>query len=240
MDTPGSSTQPGSSSGPSAPVIAADPEVIRVDDEPEEDGAGGGVTQSQGSQRKLTSAVWADFTRVCDDDGVWKAKCKHCDKKLSATSRNGTNHLRTHLKICIYRKKPGDKVQTNLRFATTEKGAVAVENYVFDQEVARKALYSMIVLHEYPLCIVDHHGFRKFVSALQPLFKIGTRNTARKGILSFYDMEKRKAKIFLQKMTCRVAITTDMWTADNQKRGYMAITGHFIDDSWTLRSCILR
>ena len=46
MDTPGSSTQPGSSSGPSGPVpvITADPEVIRVDDEPEEDGAGGGVT----------------------------------------------------------------------------------------------------------------------------------------------------------------------------------------------------
>ena len=150
------------------------------------------------------------------------------------------NHLRTHVKICIYRKKPGDKVQTNLRFAATEKGAVAVENYVFDQEVARKALYSMIVLHEYPMSIVDHHGFRKFVSALQPLFKIGTRNTARKGILSFYNMEKRKAKIFLQKMTCRVAITTDMWTVDNQKRGYMVVTGYFINDSWTLRSCILR
>ena len=59
MDTPGSSTQPGSSSGPSRPipVITANPEVIRVDDEPKEDGAGGGVTQSQGSQRKLTSAV---------------------------------------------------------------------------------------------------------------------------------------------------------------------------------------
>ena len=225
MDTPGSSTQPGSSPGPSGPVpvIAADPEVIRVDDEPEEDGAGGGVTQSQGSQRKLTSVFWADFTRVCDGDSVWKAKCKHCSKKLSATTRNGTNHLRTHVKICIYRKKPGDKVQTNLRFAATEKGAMAVENYVFDQEVARKALYSMIVLHEYPLSIVDHHGFHKFVSALQPLFKIGTRNTARKGILSFYDMEKRKVKIFLQKMTCHVAITTDMWTADNQKKGYMAV-----------------
>ena len=65
MDNPGSSmqpvssTQPGISSRPSGhvPVIAVDPEVIRVDDEPKEDGAGGGVTQSQGSQRKLTSAV---------------------------------------------------------------------------------------------------------------------------------------------------------------------------------------
>jgi len=38
----------------------------------------------------------------------------------------------------------------------------------------------------------------------------------------------------------RVAVTTDLWTADNKKRGYMAVTGHFIDDSWMLKSCILR
>jgi hypothetical protein len=131
-------------------------------------------------------------------------------------------------------------VQTNLRFGVVDKGKVVVENYVFDQEVARKALYSMIVLHEYPLSIVDHHGFRKFVSSLQPLFKLETRNTVRKDIMSFYWLERRKARNFLQKIRCRVAITTDLWTTDNQKRGYMAITGHFIDDTWTLRSCILR
>ncbi|TVU46145.1 hypothetical protein EJB05_05663, partial [Eragrostis curvula] len=173
-------------------------------------------------------------------DGVWKARCKHCTRKLSATSRNGTSHLKTHLKNCYYNKKKGVKIQTNLRFATTPKGQVAVENYVFNQDVARRALYTMIILHEYPLSIVDHHGFRKFVSALQPLFKMGTRNTIRRDIISFYEGEKRKARIFLQKTECRVAITTDLWTADNQKRGYMAVTGHFIDDSWTLKSCILR
>jgi hypothetical protein len=145
------------------------------------------------------------------------------------------------LKFCIYNnKKPGDKIQSNLRFGTTEKGTVVVENYVFDQEVARRALYSMIVLHEYPLSIVDHHGFRKFVSALQPLFKMGTRNTIRKDILSFYEGEKGKARIFLQRTNCRVAITTDLWTTDNHKRGYMAVTRHFVDDSWTLKSYILR
>jgi len=127
-------------------------------------------------------------------------------------------------------------VQANLRFASTDKGAVAVENYMFDQDVARKAFYTMITLHEYPLSIVDHLGFRQFVSASQPLFKIGTRNTIRKGILNCYDVEKRKARMFLQKLSCRVAITTDLWTVDNQKRRYMAVTGHFIDDSWTLEA----
>ncbi|PUZ71698.1 hypothetical protein GQ55_2G334500 [Panicum hallii var. hallii] len=120
-----------------------------------------------GKRRKLYSKVWNDVVQVCVD-GEWKAKCNYCGKKLSAVSRNGT----THLKSCpLNNKKVGDKIQSNLRFATTEKGAMTVENYMFDQEVARKALYSMSILHEYPVSIVDHHGFRKFVSALQPLFK---------------------------------------------------------------------
>jgi len=37
----------------------------------------------------------------------------------------------------------------------------------------------------------------------------------------------------------RVAITTDMWTANNQKRGYMVVTAHWISDSWTMQSRIM-
>ena len=99
-----------------------------------------------------------------------------------------------------------------------KKRTIAVENYVFDQDVARKALYSMIVPHEYPMSIVDHHGFHKFVSALQPLLKMGTRNTIRRDIMSFYEGEKRKARIFLQRINCHVAITTNLWTAKNKKK----------------------
>jgi hypothetical protein len=58
----------------------------------------------------------------------------------------------------------------------------------------------MIILHEYPLSNIDHHGFlQKFVNALQPLFKMGTKNTITRDILSFYEGEKRKARMILQK-----------------------------------------
>jgi hypothetical protein len=70
-------------------------------------------------------------------------------------------------------------VQPGLRFDRTDVGTISVENYTFDQEIARKELSAMIVLQEYPLSMVDHVGFRRFVSALQPLFKMGTRNTIR-------------------------------------------------------------
>lgn len=66
-----------------------------------------------------------------------------------------------------------------MRFGSTDSGKVSIENYMFDQDVARKELATMIILHEYPLSMVDHVGFRRFISALQPLFKMGTRNTIR-------------------------------------------------------------
>ncbi|XP_047079781.1 zinc finger BED domain-containing protein RICESLEEPER 2-like [Lolium rigidum] len=97
----------------------------------------------------------------------------------------------------------------------------------------------MIVLHDYPLSIVDHAGFRRFVHALQPLFKMHTRNTIRKDIIGRYDKEKLKAIEYMSMLQSRVAVTTDMWTADNQKKGYMAVTGHFIDESWKLRSILM-
>jgi hypothetical protein len=94
---------------------------------------------------------------------------------------NGTCNLHDHLKICQLRKikLTGMKklAQPQLRFGTTTAWVISVENYTFDQDTARKALATMIILHEYPLSMVDHTGFRTFCSALQPLFKMGTRNT---------------------------------------------------------------
>lgn len=55
-----------------------------------------------------------------------------------------------------------------------------------------------------------------------------------------YTEEKKRALQYMCACKSRVAITTDMWTSDNQKRGYMAVTAHFIDDSWNLRSIIMR
>lgn len=115
--------------------------------------------------------------------GVIKAKCMYCSKYFSGETRNGTKHLHDHLKICTLKKiKMGANktlAQAFIRFGSSKTGTISVENYTFDQETTRKELCVMIVLHEYPLSMVDHAGFRRFVSALQPLFKIRTRNTIR-------------------------------------------------------------
>jgi len=55
-----------------------------------------------------------------------------------------------------------------------------------------------------------------------------------------YELERKKAIEYMASIDSRVAITTDLWTSNNQKRGYMAVTTHFIDESWTLRNIIMR
>ena len=62
----------------------------------------------------------------------------------------------------------------------------------------------------------------------------------RKHIIEQYELERKKAIQYMAGIKSRVAITSDMWTSDNQKRGYMAITAHFIDKSCTLRNIIMR
>jgi hypothetical protein len=162
------------------PKSVNDSQPIQIDDDGDEI-----EEMDVGSKMKLTSAVWNEFKRVKLSSGEVKAQCNYCHKKLAGKNTHGTKHLHDHLKICVLRKiklatgQNKTLAQSSLRFSSQDGGKVSVESYTFNPEVARKELAAMITLHEYPLCIVEHIGFRRFVSALQPLFKMVTRNTIR-------------------------------------------------------------
>lgn len=192
----------------------------------------------QGNVRPLISDAWHHFTRK-EIDGVWKAICIYCNKKLSGDPKNGTTHLKNHTNRCSQRSTK-DIRQTLLNAKVASNGKVAIEKHKFDQKEARKELAPMIILHEYPLSMVEHIGFRRFTSSLQPLFKPVSRNTIKKDIIEIYDFEKAKTMSLLEASKCRIAITTDMWTSSNQKKGFMVVTTHFIDESWVLQNRIIR
>ncbi|XP_042437235.1 zinc finger BED domain-containing protein RICESLEEPER 3-like [Zingiber officinale] len=87
---------------------------------------------------------------------------------------------------------------------------------------------------------MEHHGFRKLLASLQPLFKVPCRNTIKSDTLNMYDYEKTKVLSLLECNKGRIALTTDMWIESNKREGFLALTAHFIDDNWTLQSHILR
>jgi len=193
-----------------------------------------------GSKRKLRSEVWKDFDLI-NVSGVWKAKCKWCKKHLGGETRNGTTHLKNHIVLCQDRASRKGLTQSTLKLSANPKnGSVTLEKYVFDQDVARKELALMIIVHEFTLSMVDYVGFRKFCAALQPAFKVVSRNTIRKDILDMYQVQKQSMVNYIKKLSARVAVTTDLWTANHQRKGYMAVTAHFLDEDWKLKSFLIR
>ena len=152
-------------------------------------------------------------------------------------SSYGTSHLKQHFDRCPRRKAAeGDIRQMILK--TDSKGNV--NSGAFNEKQGIEKLAKMIILHDYPLSMVEHRGFRDFTTTIQPLFKCPCRNTMKKRILNIYGEERDKVMKLIENNDSRVAITTDMWTSSNQKRGFMSVTTHFIDKSWTLHSLILR
>ena len=106
---------------------------------------------------------------------------------------------------------------------------MSLNTYQFDQVRVRNKLARMVILHEYPLSMVDHIGFKEFVADLQPMFKLITRNILKSDILKIYDNEREKVLKMTDKNGSRIAITTAKCTSRNKKRGFIVITAHFID-----------
>uniref|UniRef100_A0A803N0V9 HAT C-terminal dimerisation domain-containing protein n=1 Tax=Chenopodium quinoa TaxID=63459 RepID=A0A803N0V9_CHEQI len=82
--------------------------------------------------------------------------------------------------------------------------------YEFHRD-GRRDLAEMIILHEYPISMVEHMGFRKYSKTLQPGFKVPSRNTTRKDIMKRYELEKENVATLLRKAKGKIALTTDMF-----------------------------
>ncbi|XP_074315151.1 zinc finger BED domain-containing protein RICESLEEPER 2-like [Silene latifolia] len=176
---------------------------------------------------------------------VRKARCKACKKDISYKEGSGVSHLRKHiLKSCPMRFLGNIHGQKKLRTILQDDGTTTLElkeKYKeFDQDFNRSKLVTMVVIHEYPLSMVDHFGFREYSKSLNPSFKLISRNTLRVDIFKMYNADKLSFKRLLEYNDSRIAVTTDIWTASNQKKGYMVVTSHFIDRNWNLRNRTLR
>ncbi|XP_058747187.1 zinc finger BED domain-containing protein DAYSLEEPER-like [Vicia villosa] len=160
--------------------------------------------------RKLTSDVWLHFQRKWSvADGKMKANCNRCGTKLSGDPGQGTSHLRNHWKTCALRNTR-DIRQAIIKTEQVDNQTVMVGSYSFNQDIARRSAARMIILHEYPLAMVDHIGFKDFCAVMQPLFNVVSRNTIKADIMKLYKEEKENTMKLLSKNQSRIAITSDI------------------------------
>ncbi|KAL5710386.1 Ulp1 peptidase [Ranunculus cassubicifolius] len=193
---------------------------------------------SSGVKRKLRSKVWLDFDKKKNAEGKSIATCKHCKRNFTAASDSGTSHLSKHLRSCP--KIKNKDVRQQLIFASKDitSGTHAINSFKFDQVRSRLDLAQMIIKHEYPFTMVDHEYFRAFITNLQPLFKLVTRNTVKSDILTIFRDEKESLYRFFETFSGRISFTTDLWTSETQD-AYLCLTAHYIDNDWNLQKKIL-
>ncbi|KAH9752733.1 BED-type domain-containing protein [Citrus sinensis] len=180
-----------------------------------------------------------------------KAVCNHCGKGFVRQQSSGTSHLLNHIDRCPKRiqesapapasaSSPSQASKVYKKKDAETSKVSTFDPTAFDKALARQKISRMIIMHELPLRFVDYEGFRDLMSFVQPLLGKICRNTVKREVLKLFDFEKAKTMALSEDITSKVSITMDMWTSSNKKKGYMVVTAHFIDNSWTLQNRILR
>lgn len=96
-----------------------------------------------------------------------------------------------------------------------------------------KILAYFISIDMMPYNVVNKEGFKLFVNALNPSYRLPSRTTlSNKNIPDLYKETKMKVESILFSTTF-LSLTTDCWTSVAQKP-FLALTGHFLDKSMNL------
>ncbi|CAL5322271.1 unnamed protein product [Camellia sinensis] len=64
-------------------------------------------------------------------------------------------------------------------------------------------------------------------------------NTVRADVLDVYEIEKAKLYQFLDELSSKITLTTDIWTSDHQNFAYTCLTAHYVTNDWELKKKIL-
>ncbi|KAH0636238.1 hypothetical protein KY289_036153 [Solanum tuberosum] len=185
------------------------------------------------------STVWQHFEKFFENGLLVKAKCLHCKQNYAAnTTRNGTSGLRQHLTSRCKVYKPPPVAPGIQKLLNIQSNSSSIETWKFEQEVCRRALVEMIILDELPFSFVEKEGFKKFMSKVQPLFRIPSRRTITRDAYEVYGELRMNLKMSFREIQPRICLTTDTWTSV-QRINYMCLTAHFIDRDWVLHKRIL-
>jgi len=156
-------------------------------------------------RRRKTSMVWEHFTTE-DSEGCTRACCKHCNGVFaysSGSKMSGTSHLKRHITQghCpeIKVQEPTAGGTENDCQGTEEKPCkrrrrtrTGYANAPFNADRSKSYLAKMIILHDYPMQIVQQPTFISFVEGLQPSFKVVNTDAIEAEVYAVY-LEDRES-----------------------------------------------
>ncbi|CAI9787376.1 unnamed protein product [Fraxinus pennsylvanica] len=205
-------------------------------------------------RRKKKSIVWEHFTIETVGPGTRRACCKQCKQSFAYSTGSkvaGTSHLKRHIAkgTCPVVLRNQEKNQSTPYSAPSKTGTysdapkrryrtASVPYFAFDPDRCRHEIARMIIMHDYPLHIVEHPGFVAFVHNLQPRFDMVSFNTVQGDCVATYLREKQNIQKVFEGIPGRICLSLDLWSSC-QTMGYMFVTGQFIDSEWKMHRKLL-
>ena len=176
-----------------------------------------------------TSVVWKSFEKIKNNKVT---KCKICGTELAYHESTGSMH--NHLKM----KHPEIIPGTSSRATPTMDSFCRKANCSPARSASiTKLIASMIGEASLPLSFVEYPSFRELLHFLEPGYKVPGRTYMTSQLRLLYDAKRAKVKESFRDATF-ISLTTDCWSSRAQE-GFMTVTAHFVDDTWTYQAVVL-
>ncbi len=182
-----------------------------------------------------TSSIWNHFSKNGD-----YAKCSYCHQTYRWKSKTGKNMGTSNLKKHLESTHP-QKVQKNLSQQLFDISFFDCKPItILNEENAKNALVNFIIATNQPFNIVEQKTFQDYSNLLsQNSVKIPKcGKTIKSRIDERFIEEKEKLKNTFSNINSKISFTLDGWTSPNNL-SLIAITAHWISDSWEMKNCLL-
>lgn len=198
-------------------------------------------------RRKKKSMVWDHFITKTASPGNTKAFCKHCNKSyayITGTKASGTSHLKRHIELGICpmcpktNQPPQIKDENETAPCPPKKRQRSPAKVPLGEDSCNHEMAMMIIMHDYPLHMVEHPGFAGFVKALRPQFTMASFDTIHSDCVNTFLSQKKELSDLIAEIPGAVNLTVDLWSS-SQTVGYAFVTGHFVDKDWNLTHRLL-
>ncbi|GFR92103.1 zinc finger BED domain-containing protein 1 [Elysia marginata] len=190
-------------------------------------------------RKKPTSLIWRFMNRMSFD----KVNCQICSKEFNYVG--STSNMRKHVKLvhpAEYSKvlSSGGTLAWPSQSHAASSFKVTPNTRTESRGLDLDKLVFMAVgnLYPYSLDLAESEGFIKFMHAFNPRFIIPEKKFMEIRIL---DLHRKHAHLLQNELekALSVSISTDIWTY-RERQKYLTVTGHFVSDTWELRSSVLK
>lgn len=192
-----------------------------------------------GSSR-APSVAWLCFdkSKVYTKNGKEFVKCNQPNCKIELQfNRTTASHLVRHVKKMHSNLLPKSLSQSRYKQQSLELHKAKVMP-VFSEQRLKDFLVRFFVVEDISFQTVESLAFRELLHFMRPGSFIPKADSLKNSIMTTFKTNLKQMRAFWAGIDSKISFTTDIWSAPNDIP-FMAITGHWIDRNFKMRSMLM-